>query len=158
MDKMKRHQFMEMIHDEIGEDHKLVPIIASLVGMVDDEDRFEELFDIHKGVEEYGQFLTEKESKGIVDRMQNFDGSRGPKWNPPVLFEAVQILGGEKAVKGKYNCWALYALMNMMHSDYGDALHEVAKGDDYALTCYRMSLSWMKDKDHPNDVREYFLQ
>lgn len=158
MDKMKRHQFMEMIHDEIGKDHKLVPIIASLVGMVDDEDRFEELFDIHEGVEEYGQFLTEKESKGIVDRMQNFDGSRGPKWSSPVLFEAVQILGGEKAVKGKYNCWALYALMNMMHSDYGDAIQAVAQGDDYALTCYRMALSWMKDRDHPNDVREYFLE
>ena len=53
---------------------------------------------------------------------------------------------------------ALYALMNMMHSDYGDAIQAVAQGDDYALTCYRMALSWMKDRDHPNDVREYFCE
>jgi hypothetical protein len=158
MDKEKRSKFMEMIHDEIGEDHKLVPIIASLMGMVDNDERFEELFEIHEGIEEYGQFLTEKEAKQVVDRMQNYDGSRGARWQPAVLFDAVQLLGGEKAVRGKYNCWALYALMNMMSSDYGDAIQEVAKGDDYALTCYRMSLSWMKDKDHRNDVREYFLE
>jgi hypothetical protein len=158
MDKEKRSRFMDMIHDEIGEDHKLVPIIASLMGMVQDDSKFEELFEIHEGVEEYGQYLTEREAKMIVDGMQNWDGSRGAKWTPPVLFNAVQLLGGEKAAKGKYNCWALYVLMNMMSSDYGDAIQEVAKGDDYALTCYRMSLSWMKDKDHRNNVREYFLK
>ena len=48
--------------------------------------------------------------------------------------------------------------MNMMHSDFGGALMEVAKGDSYALTCYRMALAWMADRDHPNDVREYFLE
>ena len=157
MDKRKQ-KFMEMIHEEIGEDHKLTPIIASLLTMVDDDDRFEELFDIHEGVEEYGQFLTEKEARYAVDHMLSFDGSRGAKWPPQVLFPAVESLGGEKSAKGKYNCWALYALMNMMHSDYGEALMKVAQGDEYALTCYRMALAWMNDKDHPNNVREYFSE
>ena len=154
----RKHKFMEMVHDKLGEDHELTPIIASLVGMIDHEDRFEELFDIYEGIEEYGEYLTEKEAKQIVDGFVNYDGSRGAKWPPQVLFSAVESLGGDKAVKGKYNCWALFALMNAMHSDYGGALMEVAKGDAYALTCYRMALAWMADRDHPNDVRKYFLE
>lgn len=157
MDKTRKHQFMEMVHDEIGEDHKLTPIIASLLTMVDDDERFDELFEIHEGIEEYGQFLTEKEARHIVDKMVSFDGSRGAKWPPQVLFPAVESLGGEKSAKGKYNCWALYALMNMMHSDYGRTLMKKAQGDDYALMCYELALDWIGDKDHPNDVRDYFL-
>lgn len=158
MDKEKRNKFMEMIHDEIGEDHKLVPIIVSLVSMVEDDDRFEELYNIHEGIEEYGQFLTEKEAKRIVDGFLNYDGSRGAKWPPQVLFSAVESLGGEKAVNGKYNCWTLYVLMNMMHSDYGRSISKRAQGNDYALMCYDMAHDWMADRDHPNDVREYFLE
>lgn len=157
MDKMKRDKFMEMVHEELGEDHKLAPIIVSLLGMVSDDERFEELFDIHEGIEEYGQFLTEKEARAITDKMVAFDGVRGAKWQPHVLFEAVEKLGGEKSVKGEYNCWALYVLMNMMHSDYGRTLMKRAQGDDYALMCYELSLDWMNDRDRKNDVRDYFL-
>lgn len=158
MEKKKRDKFMEMIHEEIGEDHKLSPIIASLLGMVEDDERFEELYDIHEGIEEYGQFLTEKEARQVTERMVAFDGMRGPKWQPHILFDVVPKLGGAKAVEGEYNCWALYTLMNAMHSDYGEAIMEVAKGDDYPLTCYRMALAWMNDRDHDNNVREYFLE
>lgn len=154
----KGKQFMDMLHDKIGKDHEVMPILNKMVIMLEPMEEFEDMMEVYTGVQEYGQFLTEKEAKRVVEKMVSYDGTRGAKWPPAILFDSVQLLGGEKAVKGKYNCWALYALMNMMHSDYGDALHEVAKGDDYALTCYRMSLSWMKDKDHPNDVREYFLQ
>lgn len=153
----KKHKFMEMILEEIGEDSKVAPIIAELVGMVDNEEKFEELYDIHEGIEEYGQFLTEKEARKIVDGFVSFDGSRGAKWQPAVLFQAVESLGGKKAEEGKYNCWALYVLMNMMHSDYGGALMSKLQGDDYALTCYRMALAWMDDRDHDNNVREYFF-
>ena len=152
-----KEKFMEMVHAELGEDHKLVPIIAALVGMVENKERFEELYEIHEGIEKYGQFLTEKEAKKVVDNFLTFDGSRGAKWPPQVLFQAVETLGGKKYEEGKYNCWALYALMNMMHSDYGGALIPEIQGDAYGLTCYRMALAWMNDRDRDNDVREYFL-
>ena len=157
MDNEMKQKFMEMIHDKIGEDHELTPVIAALVGMVEDEHKFEELYEIHEGIEEYGQFLTEKEARKVVDGFVSFDGSRGAKWQPPVLFKAVEDLGGNKAVEGKYNCWALYALMNMIHSDYGGALMPELQGDAYALTCYRMALAWMQDRDRHHDVRQYFL-
>lgn len=152
----RRKEFMEMIHDKIGEDHELVPIIASLVGMVDDDERFNELYEIHEGIEEYGQFLTEKEARKVVEGFVAYDGYRGAKWPPNTLFQAVESLGGEKAVEGKHNCWALFALMNMMHSDYGGALATKLQGNDYAHMCYLLALAWMEDKDHDNDVREYF--
>lgn len=157
MDKEKKQRFMDMIREEIGEDHHLVPIIVSLVDMVHDEEQFEELYDIHEGVEEYGQFLTEKEARKVVDGFVNYDGTRGAKWPPQVLFTAVESLGGDKAVKGKYNCWSLYALMNWIHSDYGGALQTKLQGNDYALTAYLMALAWMNDRDGDHDVRELFL-
>lgn len=152
-----REKFMEMVHAEIGEDHKLVPIIAALVGMIENEERFNELYEIHEGIEKYGQFLTEKEARRIVDGFISYDGSRGARWQPNVLFQAVKDLGGHIAQEGKYNCWALYALMNMMHSDYGGALMTKIQGTDYALMCYQLALAWMSDRDGDHDVREYFL-
>lgn len=154
----RKHKFMEMVHDKLGEDHELTPIIASLVGMIDHEDRFEELFDIYEGIEEYGQYLTEKEAKQIVDGFVNYDGSRGAKWPPQVLFSAVESLGGDKSVKGRYNCWALFVLMNWLHSDYGGALMTKLQGNDYALMVYQMALAWMNDKDGDHDVREMFVE
>lgn len=156
-EEMKR-RFMDMVHEEIGEDHKLAPVIGALVGMIDDEAKFAELYEIHEGIEEYGQFLTEKEAVRIVGAFVNYDGSRGGRWAPQVLFTAVEGLGGKKTEKGQYNCWALFALMNMMHSDYGGAIHPDVQGEAYALMCYRMALAWMQDRDRDNDVREYFLQ
>lgn len=153
----KKELFMEMIHEEIGEDHKLTPIIAALVEMVGNEQAFEELYYIHEGIEEYGQFLTEKEAKHIVDAFENYDGTRGAKWQPQTLFQAVESLGGEKAVKGKYNCWALYALMNWIHSDYGGALQTKLQGNDYAMAVYLMAQAWINDRDGEHDVRELFL-
>ena len=148
---------MEMVHDEIGEDHKLTPIIASLLTMVDDDERFNELFDIHEGIEEYGQFLTEKEAKHIVDKMVGFDGSRGAKWPPQVLFPAVESLGGEKSAKGKYNCWALFVMMNAIHSDYGGVVMTLAQGnDEYAKVCYMMAVAKLTDKDRRWTIREYY--
>lgn len=158
MEKDRKNGFMEMIHEKIGKDHELTPIIALLVDMVEDEDQFEELYDIHAGIEEYGQFLTEREAKEIVSEFISFDGSRGAKWNPDILFSTVESLGGDKSVDGRYNCWTLFTLMNMMHSDYGGALMTELQGEDYALMCYRLALAWMADRDHKNNVRSYFLE
>lgn len=157
MDKEKKQRFMEMIREEIGEEHHLVPIIVALVDMVHDQEQFEELYDIHEGIEEYGEFLTEKEARKVVDGFVNYDGTRGAKWPPQVLFTTVESLGGDKAVKGKYNCWSLYALMNWIHSDYGGALQTKLQGNDYALMAYLMAQAWMNDRDGDHDVREKFL-
>lgn len=154
----RKEKFMEMVHDKLGADHELAPIIGALVVMVDNDEKFEELFDIYEGIEEYGQYVTEKEAKRVVEGFVSYDGMRGAKWPPQVLFQAVESLGGDKAVKGKYNCWTLYLLMNWLHSDYGGALMTKLQGNDYALMVYQMALAWMNDKDGDHDVREMFVE
>jgi hypothetical protein len=153
----KRERFMEMVHEEIGEDHKLSPVIAALVAMVEDDARFNELYEIHEGIEKYGQFLTEKEARKIVDGFVSYDGTRGAKWQPTVLFQAVKDLGGHISQDGEYNCWTIYVLMNWLHSDYGRTLMKRVQGNDYALMIYEMSLDWINDRDGDHDVREKFL-
>ncbi len=156
MDKKMKGEFIQMLRDEMGTETGWA-VIMSMVGMVEDDDRFNELADIYKGKHEYGQFLTEKEAKKAADGLVGYDGNRGPKWPmPQQLFEKVESLGGRKSEHGKYNGWALFAVMNMMHSDYGGVISTVAHGDEYAKMCYMLAVAWLTDADKRNDVRKHF--
>lgn len=155
MDKEVRQEFLRMLEQERGTPTGWA-IILSMVQMLDEDDDLERLADIHKGVQEYGQFLTEDEARKVVDGFRNYDGTKGGKWRPDVLFSAVESLGGKRAEKGRYNCWALYAVMNMMSSDYGGVIITLAQGDAYAKVCYMMAIAWLTDPDRSKDVREYF--
>jgi hypothetical protein len=155
MDKEVRQEFLRMLEQERGTPAGWA-IILSMVQMLDEDDDLERLADIHKGVQEYGQFLTEDEARKVVDGFRNYDGTKGGKWRPDVLFSAVESLGGKRAEKGRYNCGALYAVMNMMSSDYGGVIITLAQGDAYAKVCYMMAIAWLNDPDRSKDVREYF--
>lgn len=155
MDEKMKQEFIQMLKDARGTPQEW-SVIMAMVDMLEDEDEFEEMAELHKGIAEYGQFLTEKEAKKIVDHFENFDGTRGAKWQPNVLFNAVESLGGKKSEPGKYNCWTMYVLMNMMHSDYGGVLMTVVQGEAYAKTAYMMSVAWVNDKDRPYSIRQYF--
>jgi hypothetical protein len=126
MDKELRKEFVRMLEQERGTPIGWA-IIMSMVDMLEDEDELERLAETHKGMQEYGQFLSEKEARSIVDGFRNYDGTRGAKWQPNVLFSAVESLGGKRAEMGKYNCWALYAVMNMMSSDYGGVIQTLLR-------------------------------
>jgi hypothetical protein len=128
-----------------------------MVDMLEDDAEFQAMAEIRKGVAAYGQFLTEKEAKKIVEKFENYDGTRGPKWPMPVmLWETAERLGGKRSEPGRYNCWALYVLMNMIHSDYGGVLMNMVQGDAYAKACYLMSVAWAGDKDRRWSIRQYF--
>lgn len=154
-EKMKR-EFIQMLKEARGTDREWA-VIMSMVEMLENDDEFERLAEIYKGKSEYRQFLTEKEAKKAVDSFVNYDGTRGPKWPmPQVVFDVVAQLGGRKEEVGKYNCWSLFAVMNMMHSDYGRTLMPMAQGEQYAKLCYMMAVDWLTDADHRNDVREHY--
>ena len=156
MDKKMKQEFIEMLKEARGTPQEWA-IIMEMVDMLEDDEEFEHLAKVHKGIAEYnGQFLTEKEAYKIVDAFENYDGSRGPKWQPQVLFSAVESLGGKRAEPGKYNCWALYVQMNMKHSDEGGVLSMYAQGEEYAKVCYMLAVAALNDRDHRFKVREYF--
>lgn len=155
MDKDLKREFVEMLEQERGTPTGWA-VIMSMVDMLEEDDELERLAEIHKGKQEYGQYLTEEEAKRVVDGFRNYDGTRGAKWQPQVLFGAVESLGGKRSEVSKYNCWALYAVMNMISSDYGGVIITFAQGDAYAKTCYMMAVAFLTDVDRRHDVREYF--
>ena len=156
MDEKMKQEFIQMLKEARGTPQEW-SVIMAMVDMLEDEDEFEEMAELHKGISEYGQFLTEREAKRIVDGFHNYDGSRGPKWSMPAqVWDTVERLGGKRAEKGRYNCWALFTLMNMMHSDYGGVLMTLAQGDAYAKAAYMMSLAWVDDPDRRWSIRQYF--
>ena len=65
MDKEVRQEFLRMLEQERGTPTGWA-IILSMVQMLDEDDDLERLADIHKGVQEYGQFLTEDEVKAMI--------------------------------------------------------------------------------------------
>ena len=155
MDEKLKHKFMEMLKEEISTPVGM-SVVMSMVGMVENDERFEQLAELYEGIEEYKNYATEKEAKKVVQEFINYDGSRGPKWQPQVLFSAVESLGGKRAEQGKYNCWALYAYMNMMHSDYGGVLKNYAQGEEYAKLCYMLAVADLTDRDLKHTIRQYF--
>ena len=155
MDDRMKQEFVEMLKKERGTPQGW-SVIMAMVDLLEDDAHFERMAEIHKGVAEYGHYLTEQEARKVVDGFVCYDGTRGGKWQPSVLFSAIESMGGKKEEKGKFNEWAMYAVMNMMQSDYGGVIMQYAQGEGYAKVCYMMAVAWFNDRDHRHDVREYF--
>ena len=156
MDEKMKQEFIQMLKEARGTPQEWA-IIMEMVDLLDGEDEFERMADLYKGINEYGgQYLSEKEAHKIVDGFLNYDGTRGAKWQPTVLFNAVESLGGKRSEQGRYSCWALYAVMNMTSSDYGGVISTFAQGEEYAKVCYMMAVAKFNDRDKHFDVRRYF--
>jgi hypothetical protein len=117
-----------------------------------------EFLECYEGVETYHNYLSESEAKTIVKGFVNYDKSMGGKWSPDDLFEKVEELGGIVEEKPYYNKWALYAVMNMEHSDHGKVIGKWSEGDPdrYAEACYEFAVSQLTDADRERFVRGYF--
>ena len=156
MEEKMKQEFIQMLKEARGTPQEWA-IIMEMVELLEDDDDFERMAEIHKGMSEYGNYLTEHEARKVVDGFIAYDGTRGGKWQHSVMFSAIESLGGKKCEWGKYNEWAMYAVMNMMHSDYGGVLLPLVQGEAYAKTCYMMAVAWFNDRDRHHDVRMYFL-
>ena len=154
--KEKSKEFLGMFYQELGEHHKVMPIIKKMIYMLEPMDEFNEMMEVYPGVEEYGAFMTEKEAKRVTSTFVNYDRTQGPKWRPDTLFEAVKAVGGVVEDPHKYNRWALYAAMNMIHADYGGVLQTLGPDSEYPKLAYRMALAFIMDPDRKDGFRDYF--
>lgn len=153
----KGKQFMDMFREELGENHKVMPIINKMVVMLEPMEDFEEMMEVCTGVENYGDFLTEKEAEHITDHFVNYDKTKGPKWpKPEFLFDAVKSVGGAIEEPRRYNKWVLFTVMNMIHADYGGVLQNVAQGSEYAKLAYKMAIAFINDPDRNESIRAYY--
>lgn len=132
-------------------------VILSMLTMLDGDPRFESLAELYDGMEEYGNFMTEKEAKKVVDGFIAFDGSRGQKWSMDAISDELRKVGGMPEEKHHYNKWMLYAVMNSEYADYGGVLQKLGvSSSDMPKAVYYMALAKIDDKDRKMSLREYY--
>ena len=156
MDKEMRKQFLEMLKEERNSEAGWI-IIMSMASMLGDDERMDYLADLHKGIHEYGNYMTEKEAKKVVEGLVSFDGSRGQKWSMDAIADELRKVGGVLEEKHHYNKWVLYVLMNAAYADYGGVLMKLGLPmTDIPKAAYFMALARLDDKDRRMTIREYY--
>ena len=120
------------------------------------EDRASEILELSDGMSHYKNYLTENEAMRIVDSMVNYDNSTGAKWKPDDVKSAITSLGGKCEMEGEYNFWAMYATMEMKHSDEWGVLRNLIEPSKEVLVCYELAKASLLDKDNKFNVRKYF--
>lgn len=90
--------------------------------------------------------LTEEEAKLAASKLQNKDGSYGAHWNEETIRKVVDTY----PELAKCPFWTVYYVMNMIYSDYYDPTFSTA-------TYVKLALSFMHDKDAPEDKVEKYI-
>lgn len=156
MDEKMRKRFKDMLLEKkdtpVGQ-----AVILSMVGLLENDPRFDNLAELYDGMEEYGNFMTEKEAKKVVDGFIAFDGSRGQKWSLDTISDELRKVGGVPEERHHYNKWMLYAVMNSEYADYGGVLQKLGVStQDMPKAVYLMALAKMDDKDRKMSLRQYY--
>lgn len=132
-------------------------VILSMVGLLENDPRFDNLAELYDGMEQYENYMTEKEAKKVVEGFVAFDGSRGQKWSMDTITDELRKVGGVPEEKHHYNKWVLYTLMNGEYADYGGVLQKLGiPQSDMPKAIYLMALAKIDDKDRRESIREYF--
>lgn len=107
----------------------------------------------------WNNYLTEDEAEEIVESLMEKSGEeyvQRYEWNYPTLKSAVESLGGKMSEEPYYNCWALWATMNMLYSDHKETVDAFIQPPQRVRFYYRLALDKLKDFDKPKFVRAYF--
>lgn len=156
MDYAMRERFKRMLIEERNTPTGMA-VMMSMIGMVENDDRFEHLAELYEGIQEYGNFASEKEAKKVVDGLVSFDGSRGQKWSMDTIAEELKKAGGMLEERGHYNRWMLYILMNDVYADYGGVLQKLGVSpQDMPKAVYMMALARVNDRDRKKTLREHY--
>ena len=156
MDKETKKKFVEMLKEERNSPTGMA-VIMSMVSMLEDDPRFEYLAELYEGMDQYKNFMTEREAKKVVEGLVSFDGSRGQKWSMDAIADELRKVGGVLEEKHHYNKWVLYVLMNAAYADYGGVLMKLGLPmADIPKAAYLMALARLDDKDAKMTIREYY--
>lgn len=152
MRKKFKDMLLENMNTPVGKS-----VVLSMVGVLDGDPRFEGLAELYDGMEEYGNFMTEKEAKKVVDGFVAFDGSRGQKWSMDAISDELRKVGGIPEERHHYNKWMLYTVMNSEYADYGGVLQKLGvSSQDMPKAVYYMALAKIDDKDRKMSLRQYY--
>lgn len=116
---------------------------------------------------EYNNYVSAAEAQEIAATFINDDKaimgtsqeSKGPHWKADEVRAVLSSRGIPLEDKPYYNWWALWLTVNMIYSDYADALAELIgskENEKMAVACYKLAIKKLKDADRPAFIREYF--
>ena len=104
---------------------------------------------------DYGNYMTEKEAKKVVEGFVSWDGSRGQKWSMDTIADELRKVGGVLEEKHHYNKWVLcayeHSLCGLWWSPYG-----IGPMADIPKAAYLMALARLDDKDAKMTIRNYY--
>ena len=156
MDALMKKRFKDMLLEK-GDTPVGKAVILSMATMLEDDPRFEHLAELYDGIEQYGNYVTEKEAKKVVEGFISFDGNRGQKWSLDAISEEMRKVGGVLEERHHYNKWMLYLVMNGQYADYGGALMKMGiPSSEMPKAIYLMALAKIDDKDARESLREYY--
>ena len=106
------------------------------------------------------QYLTRDEAMDIVSNMVPSGA-----WNYDAWSAALQNLGLEREREGVFNSYALWVVMNAIHSDNGNVITSLmglaptdVNNPDYIRTIRSLAMNKLLDEDGVYSVRRYFLE
>lgn len=108
----------------------------------------------------WNNYLSEDEAKKIVESLVEKIGNtyvQKYEWDYPTMKNAVESLGGKVSEEPYYNCWSLWAVMNMLHSDHSETINVFVQPNLKVKFYYRLAVDKLKDFDRPHFVRHYFM-
>lgn len=101
-------------------------------------------------------YLSKEEAEEIVEHLEDKQGRKTYEWNYEVCKQAVESLGGMMHEEPYYNCYALWAVMNMLVSDHAETVNSFVQPPMRVRFYYHMAVDKLKDVDRPHFVRPYF--
>lgn len=116
---------------------------------------------------EYNNFVTPVEANNVAGGFINDDTflsgasepSRGAHWPMEILKGFLTQRGIPLEEKPYYNWPSLWLTVNMIFSDYADALTKIVGSKDnekIAMASYSLAVKKLKDRDRPQFIRDYF--
>lgn len=101
-------------------------------------------------------YLSKQEAEEVTGRLVNQNGMKGPHWGYETFKNAVESVGGAMSEKPYYNCYALWAVANMLYSDHYDSARKYVPESEMPKYFYTSAIEKLKDADKPKFVRWYF--
>lgn len=107
----------------------------------------------------WNNYLSEEEAEHIVYSLEEKHGDKSEQryeWDYDTLKRAVDSSGSRMFEAPYFNCWALWATINMLYSDHHETVSAFVSPQSQFRFYYRLAMDKLKDVDRPHFVREYF--
>lgn len=138
MEKCK--EILALIKHDIEHQEEIIEIFSEAMHELREanEEAFDEIFE-KLYILAYGEHLNQKSAEHWVTEMKNFDNTTGGKWTK-METDSVAKQAGIDFEHTNYNAWEWYAVMNMLHSDFGGIITDISN-------YIKIARAWLEDKD-----------